>query len=233
MWHELKIFLQAQNTAPQIWWRDDDATQDCEALNDYLQSMPNAPILLAVIADKYDASLVAKIKNLKHIKIAQHGFAHVNHALDNEKKSEYPKTRTLHDIEHELKIGSARLQKDFGEQFLSVFVPPWNRMHEDVETLLVKTGFKGFSMFKGNPQNAPIKRYDSHIDIINWRQDKSFIGTENFIINLRHEIQNNRQKIGILTHHKVHDNNAKSFLLDFHKFVADNSKLIEIVPPPF
>ena len=107
MWDELKTFLQSQATPVQIWWRDDDATEACLALDNYLQALPDTPILLAVIADNYNASLVARIKAEPQIKIAQHGFRHINHAPKNEKKSEYPKSRNITEIKTELQLISS------------------------------------------------------------------------------------------------------------------------------
>lgn len=233
MWHELKTFLQMQSAVPQIWWRDDDATEDSKALHNYLQALPDTPILLAVIADNYNASLVARIKTEEQIKIAQHGFRHVNHASYDEKKCEYPKSRPVAEVKHELQTGKAKLQKDFGKQFLSVFVPPWNRIDDKFLPYLIESGFKGISMFKGTNQTYPIKRIDSQIDIINWKQNKKFIGTDNFINALIDEIKAGSQIIGILTHHKIHDKAVQSFLLDFHKFITDNQNLIQVRRPPF
>ena len=233
MWDELKLFLQNQATPVQIWWRDDDATENSSALDNYLQALPDVPVLLAVIADNYDASLVARIKTEPQIKIAQHGFRHINHAAENEKKCEYPKGRLIAEVKSELHTGKARLQKDFGKQFLSVFVPPWNRMDDKFLPYLIESGFKGISMFKGTRQTYPIKRIDSQIDIINWKQGKKFIGTENFIEALTQEIKSGQKEIGILTHHKIHDKQVTSFLLDFYKFVTDNKPLIQMIPVPF
>ncbi len=242
MWAELTEFLKQQDTIPQIWWRDDDAVKDSDALQDFLHALSAAPLLLAVIADKYDASLIKAVQQQPQIKIAQHGFCHINHSKANDKKSEYPTHRSLNKALAEFQIGKTKLSKDFADQFIPVFVPPWNRLDKAFLPLLLKAGFNGISMYgnknenengNGNGNGNVVNRYDSHIDVINWKEQKKFIGTQNFILSLKHAITNNINPIGILTHHKIHNAETNRFLLDFTKFLTDNQNLIKIIHPPF
>src|SRR5207248_3249592 len=74
----------------QLWWRDDDAADTGAALDCLLDLHRQAavPLALAVVPARATQALADRLADAPAIDVLQHGYAHANHALPPDKKSE-------------------------------------------------------------------------------------------------------------------------------------------------
>ncbi len=209
-----------------LWWRDDDAAAPSPALSRLLALRPGCPLGLAVIPAGAREALAAGLSG--PVDVLVHGFAHANHALAGERKSEYPAGRVA---PGELRAGRERLEAIFGGRALPVFVPPWNRMGADAAAALPAAGYEAVSGYRGRPE-GPLPRLDTHVDLIDWRGGRRFAGDEAVLGALVDALAARRRArgpeppdasenpeapadlppIGVLSHHLAHDDAAWRFL---------------------
>ncbi|MBT5457772.1 MAG: hypothetical protein HOK82_14285 [Rhodospirillaceae bacterium] len=210
--------------AANFWWRDDDAVRATDAL-DRLVSLSHqyhAPLALAVIPGHADPSLAESLSGHAHVTILQHGFRHVSHATDADKKSELGRRRPVEHVIGELSDGRALIKKFFGYATLPVLVPPWNRIDDTVVTHLSRLGFCGISRFRARSKReaAPgLAETNTHVDIIDWRGTRGFRGDEAVLADLCDHLAARRtgavdatEPTGLLTHHLDHDDECWGFI---------------------
>jgi len=111
--------------------------------------------------------------------------------------------------------GFETLTTRFAQQFIPVMVPPWNRIDEEVIACLAEIGFMGLSCFSARerPEVAEnVWLVNTHIDIVNWKNNKTFVGAEQAIHQLIAHLSAKRlgtadraEPTGLMTHHLVHD----------------------------
>jgi len=224
-----------KNLPATLWWRDDDAQLPSPQLDRLIQLSitSKTPLVLATIPHGVDVSLSEKIRKAAQISIVQHGWSHSNHAPPSEKKCELGDHRPLNNIERELTAGTEILIELFGDRFLPVLVPPWNRISANVTDQLESFGYVGLSTFgdRKTVQTSPgFCQANTHVDLINWRGTRAFIGTENAVRQITSHLQQRRcgrfpdnDATGILTHHLDHDEDLWRFLEDFFQFTAAHS----------
>lgn len=215
----LQALKQAQDEGRYIkfWWRDDDATKASPALEQLAHSslQAQASVLLAVIPQTAGKSLRTALDEHSHLVPCVHGWAHINHAPQGEKKAELGKYRALTEIKGEITTALHHLKKVLGDDILAVMVPPWNRISGDVVQCLVSIGYQGVSGFANNleayaPDDLIVA--STHIDIIDWRGEYSIARTGKpagiVASEIAAEILSGRDEIGLLSHHLVHDQKA-------------------------
>lgn len=209
-----------------LWLRDDDACRDSTALQRLLDiaRSHDAPVTLAVIPAGLEPSLVAAVAQCGNATVVQHGYAHRNHAPAGARSCELGGHRPAGVTVAELVLGFDRLAPAFGERFLPVLVPPWNRIADAVVEHLPRAGFRGLSTF--GPRAAPVAaaglaQCNAHVDLIAWRRDRAFIGAEAAIDRIVGHLQARRsggvdpgEPTGLLTHHLALDEAAWLFLAD-------------------
>jgi hypothetical protein len=113
----------------------------------------------------------------------------------------------------ELEHGRALLRDAFGAAFLAVLVPPWNRIEPALIARLGAFGFCGLSTF-GRRQNeaaAGLPQVNTHLDPIDWRGSRLFIGETAALERLCTALDPD-EPIGILSHHLVMDEDGWRFL---------------------
>jgi len=200
--------------APVFWWRDDDAAAPSPALERLLSlsAASRVPLALAVIPLKAELGLFKILDN--KISVLQHGGDHVNRAAPGDKKSEFPETEDKSAALERVALARARLGQLAGPRALPVFVPPWNRFRQDLPGELSAIGLRGLSCYgaRRSAEAAPgVRQVNTHIDIVDWRQGRRFIGEEcafELVMKYFHE----DEPVGWLTHHAVHDAAAWEFL---------------------
>lgn len=209
---ELDMWHHAGKTAT-FWWRDDDATQHTPQLEQLDQLSQNymAPLSIAVIPARLDPSLTDYIKTRQHINVLQHGYAHQSHAAKGVKKIEIGGQRDLSPIVDELNDGLNILKQAFTDQFVSVLVPPWNRIEARSYPALRKIGLVGISSMWAREERQPAEgllQVNTHLDPVNWRKDRGFIGEQAAVGYLHQHLFGRRtgfldadEPTGILTHH--------------------------------
>ncbi|MEX2618443.1 MAG: polysaccharide deacetylase family protein [Alphaproteobacteria bacterium] len=212
-----------------LWWRDDDATVPGPALDRLLKTADSRPLSLAVIPSGATRELVRFVDDNPHVAVLQHGYAHANHAPDGEKKSEFGDHRPLRTMLPEIVEGRKRLAGLFGNRFLSVFVPPWNRIADPVAAELGACGVRAISAFGRRKPGSVPRRLNCHVDIVNWRGNRGFLGAGpvlDTLVRLLAEIRTgapeDAEPVGLLTHHRDHDDAGWRFLEDLFSVSTDH-----------
>jgi hypothetical protein len=204
----------------ELWWRDDDAVADTDALRRLL-AQARVPIALAVIPAGLEPSLPALLNGRGSVSVLQHGFDHRNRAPAGGKKSEFPATRPWPEVAADLAAGRDRLADAFGRQFVPALTPPWNRIDHGHAGHLGQLGYRGLSAYlaRKGPAVAGITQINSHVDVIDWHGTRGFLGLEATLQLLVQHLGAKRlgkadpvEPTGLLTHHLVHDTETGDFL---------------------
>jgi hypothetical protein len=105
----------------------------------------------------------------------------------------------------DLERGAAVLRAAFGERFLSVMVPPWNRIDERCMSGLARLGFRGLSTFADDARGPGhgLVHINTHVDLIDWRGGRRMKPLDDVVVA---EIDRLLARpavgvIGLLTHH--------------------------------
>lgn len=191
-----------------LWWRDDDAGRIGPTLAPLLDlSLAGVrPIGLAVVPAWLDAATTRLIRNRPDVQVLQHGWNHASHALAGEKSIELGGAATTADCLDLLRAGAARLDSAFGDTFLPILVPPWNRIADRVLERLGEIGFTGLSTFADDHRGAVsgLVHINAHVDIVDWRGDRRMKPIATLIAEVEDRIaQGGSPVIGILSHHLV------------------------------
>jgi hypothetical protein len=127
------------------------------------------------------------------------------------KRIEVGGERSTDEIQTQLAAGCQKLQDKFADQFLPVLVPPWNRIESRTYAALVSAGFCGLSSMWARANAYPAEgllQVNTHLDPVNWRHDRGFIGEFRAIAHICNHLftqrtagQASNEPTGILTHH--------------------------------
>lgn len=115
--------------------------------------------------------------------MAQHGYAHVNHAKGSGDKGAWKLDwhRPLETVLSELALGHEKLAGLFGaDRFMPVMVPPWNRIGPTIIAELTGLGYSALSLCDARPapEAAPgLRLVNSHCDPIRWKGGAPFTST--------------------------------------------------------
>lgn len=198
----------------QVWWRDDDAVVQTAALDRLLDLSESCetPLALAVVPQGADQSLVDACENRRDVSILVHGWAHRNNAISPSKKCEFPEGWA--NAPAQARAGIERLRSLFGATLVPVFVPPWNRISDDLLPLLGPMGYSALSTFtpRRSAFAAPgLGQINTHVDPINWRAGGGLAPQEQLITHITQNLRDRRvgqadasEPLGLLTHHLVH-----------------------------
>ena len=216
---ELDCWLDANRQAT-FWWRDDDVTQPSQALDRLLDVADGTPLALAAIPRAAGPKLAERLAGASNITVMQHGYAHSNHAPPRERKAEYGKHRPLLEMANEIARGAERLRDVFSEMATTTFVPPWNRISDELVALLPDAGVSALSSIGPCHSDHALPQINVHVDIIDWRGQRDFRGRaaiECVIDNLSQRRSGDLDATaatGLLTHHLDHDAACWSFVAD-------------------
>jgi len=208
-----------------LWWRDDDAAAPCPALDRLLDlaAAYGMPLALAVIPARATDGLGPRLAGAPAAPaILQHGFAHRNHTPDADKKCELGAHRPAADVLEELARGQARMDELFGQGWLPVMVPPWNRIAPAIARGLPGLGFRGLSTHGARAAAHPapgLLQVNTHVDIMRWPAPRGFLGEAAALALLIEHLRARRhgevdagEPTGLLTHHLAHDAGCWAFL---------------------
>jgi hypothetical protein len=206
-----------------FWWRDDDAVAPSPAL-ERLLGLGAQPLALAVIPAEMVPELAGYLTGRK-VDVLQHGYAHRNHEPPGTRKAELGAARAPAVVRAELGRGAQLLAAAFGSQALPVLVPPWNRIAEPLIDLLAGDGYRGLSTQGAQLPNSAqrgLRQVNTHVDIVDWRCGRGFIGLEAAIDLAVGHLAARRQRraaagepTGLLTHHLVLEDSAFDFTAEF------------------
>lgn len=236
---ELALWSNAGRQAS-FWWRDDDACEATAALDRLIgiSEACSAPVALAVVPAKLDSTLRQRIAEQPLISVLQHGYQHKNNAPVGVKKAEYGAHRKPDAMLRELGKGREILQANFNDQFHAVLVPPWNRYDHNLVPVLAQQGYQGISAMWARPHQPStgvlqpdLLQVNTHIDPIEWRGDRGFIGVHDAIeqllchLRLRREYpQLGDEPTGLLSHHLDHSAEVWDFCQQFaERVTADDN----------
>ena len=207
-----------------LWWRDDDACCDSPALGRLLMLARThaVPVAIAAVPARLELSLAHALAGCREATVIQHGFAHRNHAPEGARSSELGADRDVSVRVDELRRGRERLVASFGDRFVPVLVPPWNRAGDDLLPHLRAAGFEGLSRFGPRAAHEAadgLAQVNAHVDPIAWRRDRRFIGDEAAVARCVEHLRARREgacdadePTGLLTHHLAFDDAGWTFV---------------------
>ncbi len=216
-----------------FWWRDDDAQSPSPALDRVLDlaQQYGVQIALSVIPEPMENALATRLKTASAT-VLQHGFSHINYAPSGEKKMELGDHRLGTIVCDQLVAGFSVLDSVFGDQFIPVLVPPWNRIAPSLLRSLAKIGFIGLSTYDARQTDmatSGIRSVNTHVDIIDWKHGKRFIGAQRASKSIVEHLRGRRlgmfdsaEPTGLLTHHLVHDAECDQFLSELLASLDDH-----------
>ena len=230
LWSPLYKELDAWASANQLatfWWRDDDAVTPGQKLDRLVDLTRHAGLLLAVIPARAEAALASMLNDCAHVQVAQHGYAHTNHAPRGQGLGawELGLHRGQAAVLADLATGRAQLEELFGSKFLPVIVPPWNRIAHDLFQPIASRGYRGISAF--GPRESRSEQYglivaNAHCDPIRWKTGAKFAGEGKTISQLVAHLEARRtgqvdinEHTGFLTHHIDLDSDGWEFCARF------------------
>ncbi len=227
-WRHLSEELDAWAAAGRgatLWWRDDDAVEPSPELARLLAlaRARDLPLALAVIPARASEALAQWLEaHPARAALLQHGYAHLNHAREDEKKAELGAQRPADVVLEELARGWGRMTALFGETWAPILVPPHNRIAEAVVQGLAELGFQGLSTHgpRAAAEPAPgLVQVNTHLDIMFWPDPRGFLGEPESLDILVAHLRARRlgaadaaEPTGLLTHHPAHDEPAWAFL---------------------
>lgn len=198
-----------------FWWRDDDLQRPGPELEPLLAVAATTGWVpgLAVVPEGMDADGLSARLAQTGAELLVHGFAHRNHAGPGEKKCEFPASRPLEDMCRDATEGLRRLQTAFNRTCHACFVPPWNRIAPELIAELPSCGFSALSTFGPRRAAEPVgglKCVNTHVDVIDWRGTRRFIGIEaartaiiRHLAAVRAGEADSAEPCGLLTHHLI------------------------------
>ena len=212
LYAELDVWSSAGRTAT-FWWRDDDASTPGPKLDKLVDISAHCGLLLAVIPTRLDPSLAPALTHAPHVYVAQHGYAHVNHAPRGLGLGawELGLHRGLESVMADLEAGRTILSDQFESNLLQVIVPPWNHIAAELITPVAANGYCGVSAFGPRSDKNPeqgLTIVNAHCDPIRWKSGPQFRGVAKSIAQLLEHLQARRsgsvdadEPTGLLTHH--------------------------------
>ncbi|SFP45586.1 hypothetical protein SAMN03159463_04246 [Mesorhizobium sp. NFR06] len=208
--------LQRADRKVEFWLRDDDAVDPTPALDRLLGLTGEfaVPVTLAVIPALTDEKLVARLDQAPHATVAVHGWAHRNHAPEDQKKQELGPHRPREAVLDDLTRGLARVTGLHGARAVPMLVPPWNRIDAGLVPDLGSIGFAALSVY-GPPKPASLAVINSNVDIMDWHGTRGCRDHATLVQAIAAQLQDafdGGEPVGLLTHHLVHDESAWLFL---------------------
>ena len=206
--------------AADFWWRDDDATALTPALERLLalSRRSDVPLALAVIPLAAAPELFTGLKAT----VLMHGTDHRNRAAAGEKKTEFAAAERDERALARLAEARARLARLAPAHFVPVLAPPWNRFKRSLVARLPACGLHGLSAYGARDAAqavAGVTEVNTHIDVIDWRCTRGFVGEEAALRALLGHLAARRagradsaEPAGVLTHHAIHDEDTWDFL---------------------
>jgi hypothetical protein len=206
-----------------LWWRDDDAVSATPALDRLtaLSKRTGVPVHLAIIPAHVDPALASAIDPDCMVPVV-HGWAHADHSGANAKKNEFLTPRA--GAVDEAQAALDKMITLFGPSLGRMFVPPWNRISDDVSTQLSAQGYRCLSTFgpRAGPVVAGIGVVNTHIDPIWWKGTRDVVDPDHLITRAASHLEarargaeDAAEPFGLLTHHLVHTPAIWSFAETF------------------
>lgn len=156
-----------------FWLRDDDFVGPSERFRAMAETLRRLGVrcVLSAIPARLTADELNEVDDGAFL-VCQHGFAHENHA-EVIAKHEFGATRPLEAALREIGEGRDIMVRRFGGRFAPLFVPPWNRIGNEIAGRLPSLGFVALSTYLDETP-APVDGLtvvDSDFDILDWPRE--------------------------------------------------------------
>lgn len=219
---ELDAWVSSKQQAT-VWWRDDDAVVPGPKLDRLVEMCTVSGLLLAVIPARATSGLATMLASCSHVLVAQHGYAHINHAPRGQGLGawELGMHRGEAAVLADLDRGRERLDSLFGSIFLPVIVPPWNRIASELLGPIAERNYQGVSAFGPTDachEHSGLVIANAHCDPIRWKTGAVFAGESKTILQFVAHLEARRtgavdvkEHTGFLTHHIDLDNAGWEF----------------------
>lgn len=227
--HEELARWRGTGRTPDFWWRDDDATDLSAAVRRLLalSAQSGVPLALAVVPLQAEAELFQGLR----CQVMLHGSDHRNRAGPGEKKTEFPAAESDAAALERLAAAGERLAHMAGDCYLRALAPPWNRFRQRLVGKLAGIGIYGLSCYGARScanAAAGVRQVNTHVDIIDWRAHRGFVGDERALDDVVKHLAARRsgaadadEPTGLLTHHAVHDADCWNFLERLFEFTRE------------
>ena len=232
-WSDLRRELDlwaARGETPTLWWRDDDAAEPSADLDRAMALAEAAAVPLAL-------AVIPAENRLTAVDLAGRGHAGPARLCPpqpcrprrQEERAGCGAPRRSCHCRADDRAGCAG--KAFGSAFRPVLVPPWNRLGAHLPPLLPELGYAGLSRFgaRDRPAIGAMRIVNTHVDIIDWKGARGFVGVEAALGQAIGHLQARRggtadpaEATGLLTHHRVHDSGCWDFLEELFAVTAGN-----------
>lgn len=227
---ELRLWRQMNLELP-LWWRDDDAiaaTPQLERLSK-LADDAGLPVHVAVVPALIKPTLPPVFLNDPNMVPVIHGWRHISHAPEGAKNAEFGHPRAA--AQDELAQAMSRMGDHFGDRLVKLFVPPWNRISDDLFPVLAAETYAGVSTFGPRTSIFPVPtvmQINTHIDPIFWRGHRGLVDPDILIAGIAATLRERREggtdstePLGLLTHHLVHTEDIWRFTRDVLAVLLD------------
>ncbi len=189
-----------------VWWRDDDAGRYHARLDRLLAlaAATGRPLGLAVVPAWLDDASARRVQAVPGVHVMQHGWVHADHAPAGAKSIELGGIIELGACRAALRQGASILRTAFGDRFLPVMVPPWNRIDKSCLEVLAGLGFAGLSTFADDARGTScgLVHINTHIDVIDWRGTRRMKPLEQLLDEVDGALSNPELAVlGLLSHH--------------------------------
>ena len=229
----------AEGRRPRFWWRDDDAVRSTPELDRLIALTKGRSLSIAVIPADVDPSLAADLQPHDGVEVLLHGWAHQNHEPAGVKNSEFGVSRDLGDVRSDIQRGHGRLTEVFGDRYVPLLVPPWNRIALEAAKAACSVGPVAVSTHLDRKPDSVVPHLNSHADVLDWVAKKQtsrarFIGTRKVVIALRDAFHRRRtaapgtdpdEAVGLLTHHLQHDDETWDFLDQLSAYLCSKEEI--------
>lgn len=149
-----------------------------------------------------------------------HGWRHVNHEPleipgpdgKRRKKCEFGPARNAEQKRRDLERGRERLETLFGDSFIPVFTPPWNRCDAETLAAVKELGYAAVSRDGGAAPPAPdgLHEFSVLVDLHTRREENPDAGMEALLGELAQGLA--RPVCGVMLHHQRMNENAADFV---------------------
>lgn len=155
-----------------------------------------------------------QFEDAKYLELTLHGYAHRNHQLEG-KKGEFMDARPLETALTELSIGHKFLQERYPDLYVPVFIPPWNRVSDEIVEKLSSVGCKALSRFGANRINQKFPEFNAQIDL-HTRKDGGYASVEGVLADMENaweaQAEGEPRFVGLMLHHGKMQDADYSFL---------------------